>query len=409
MGVKLYPYQQAALMRLTNGDILCGGVGSGKSRTALAYYYSVVCGGLLDPFSLMPLPKDLYIITTARKRDTLEWEKELIPFLLKRGSAEENDASGVRVIIDSWNNIKKYSDVSGSFFIFDEQRVVGSGAWVKSFIKISKTNEWLLLTATPGDSWMDYIPVFIANGFYKNRSSFVRRHVVYSPFTKFPKIQKFVDTSILEQFRASVLVNMDYKNKNILNTKLSKVLYPKKEYSMIFEKRWSFRKDEPIKEVSGLTHELRRCVNEDPSRIHTIKSILSKHPKLIVFYNYDYELDILKGELGLEYTVREWNGHVHQAIPTAPSWVYLVQYTAGAEGWNCIETNAIAFYSLNYSYKIMTQAAGRIDRLNTTFRDLYFYWLLSDAPIDQAVFSAIRAKKIFNERAFLESQEKHRV
>lgn len=39
MAIQLYDYQREALGRMKNGCILCGGVGSGKSRTGLAYYY----------------------------------------------------------------------------------------------------------------------------------------------------------------------------------------------------------------------------------------------------------------------------------------------------------------------------------------------------------------------------------
>ncbi len=177
-GVNLYDYQLEAVKNMKNGCILCGGVGSGKSITSLVYYYSQQ-GGQIGAGKYIPMkkPKDLYIITTARKRDTLEWEGELSPFLLS--THEEINFYKNKVVVDSWNNIGKYENVSNAFFIFDEQRVVGYGAWTKAFLKIAKSNKWILLSATPGDTWQDYIPVFIANGFYKNKSQFVRDHIVY--------------------------------------------------------------------------------------------------------------------------------------------------------------------------------------------------------------------------------------
>ena len=380
MSVPLYDYQQDAVDRLKNGSILCGGVGSGKSRTSLAYYYKVA------------RTKDLYIITTARKRDTKEWEDEVKPFNLKR-----------KVTIDSWNNIGKYKDIVDSFFIFDEQRVVGYGAWVKSFLKITRVNEWVLLSATPGDTWQDYIPVFIANGFYRNKTEFAREHIIYSRFSKYPKIDRYVNEGKLLRLRRQILVTMDFKRKTVSHHEDVYVSYDISLYKDVTRSRWDPYKNEPIPDASGLCYVWRKIVNTSEARQLALLEIFEKHPKLIVFYNFNYELDILKEMFGAYAGVQvaEWNGHKHESIPTGPSWVYLVQYTAGAEGWNCITTDTIVFYSQNYSYKIRQQAAGRIDRLNTPYTDLYYYHLKSRSGIDLAISKALKEKKKFNESKYV--------
>ena len=392
MGIELRDYQQEAVNKMRNGCILNGGVGSGKSRTSLAYYFTQM-GGKLYPYSRMTNPRKLYIITTARKRDTLEWEQELIPFLLSK----EEDG----VVIDSWNNIKKYTNVEGAFFIFDEQRVVGSGAWVKAFLKICKANEWILLSATPGDTWSDYIPVFIANGFYKNKTEFVREHVIYSRFTKYPKIDRYINTRRLVRLRDRILVDMDFHRDTIPHHEDIYCNYDSMMYKEIGKNRWNPYKDEPIVNASELCYTWRKLVNSDESRQMALLEIFEKHPKMIVFYNFDYELDILKGMYyGDDVEIAEWNGHKHQAIPDTEKWVYLVQYTAGCEGWNCISTDTIVFYSQNYSYKTLEQARGRIDRMNTPFINLYYYHLKSRSGIDLAISRALKNKKQFNERKF---------
>lgn len=402
MAIPLYDYQLDAIKRMKNGCILCGGVGSGKSRTSLAYYY-LKQGGEVVPKDYIPMtnPKDLYIITTARKRDTLEWEGELSPFLLSP-NPEVNYYKNT-IIIDSWNNIKKYANITGAFFIFDEQRVVGSGAWVKAFLKIAKRNEWILLSATPGDTWSDYIPVFVANGFYKNKTEFITEHVVYSRFSKFPKIDRYLGTGKLLRLRNDILIDMDFKRQTISHHDDAYVKYDIEKYKAAMRTRWDPYKNEPIQQASGLCYVLRRIVNEDISRQVMLLEIFEDHPRLIVFYNFDYELDILKGiYYGDGVEVAEYNGHKHQPTPTSKSWVYLVQYTAGCEGWNCITTDTIVFYSQNYSYKVMQQAAGRIDRLNTPFKDLYYYHLKSRSGIDLAISKALSEKKRFNEKRWLD-------
>lgn len=403
--MKLRDYQIDAVKNMKNGCILNGGVGSGKSLTSLSYYYlknsgdeKFLKGGKYVPMS--DPPKDLYIITTARKRDTLEWEGELAPFLLS--VHDDKNIYSNKVVIDSWNNIQKYKDVKNSFFIFDEQRVVGSGAWVKAFLKISKFNEWILLSATPGDTWMDYIPVFLANGFYKNKTEFMREHVVYSRFCKFPKVDRYINTGRLLRFRREILIDMDFKRETVQHHEDIYVKYDVKMYRDVMKRRWDIWKDEPITNASGLCYALRKVVNTHQSRLDALLDIFSRHNKIIVFYNFDYELEILKDiYYGRDVKIAEWNGHKHEPIPKSKKWVYLVQYTAGAEGWNCIETDTIIFFSQNYSYKIMHQSAGRIDRLNTPYKDLYFYHLKTHSGIDLAISRAIKSKKKFNEKAFV--------
>lgn len=404
-GISLYDYQLEAISRMKNGCILCGGVGSGKSRTSLAYYYKENGGELgTDRYIKMKNPRDLYIITTARKRDDLEWEGEMTIFLLSTNP--EMNAYENKVVVDSWNNIKKYKDVHGAFFIFDEQKVVGSGVWVKTFLNIARKNKWILLSATPGDTWTDYIPVFVANGFYKNKTEFAREHIVYSRFTKYPKIDRYIGTGKLIRLRNSILVDMNFTRHTVSHHEDVYVRYDIDKYKDAGKNRWDPYKNEPIKDASGLCYVWRRIVNSDESRQVAVLELFEKHPKMIVFYNFNYELDILKevfgGIQGVE--VAEWNGHKHQPTPCGKNWVYLVQYTAGAEGWNCITTDTIVFYSQNYSYKIMQQSAGRIDRLNTPFTDLYYYHLKSRSGIDLAISRALREKRNFSERKYVEGR-----
>lgn len=397
--IRPMPHQLEAIDNLKSGSILCGGVGTGKSFTALLYFCAHVCESVKwenedGTFYLGPMlkPRDLYIITTARKRDTKEWDDECSRF----------DLSDISVTVDSWNNLHKYDDVNGAFFIFDEQRVVGSGSWVKSFIRVSRANQWILLSATPGDTWMDYIPVFVANGFYKNRSQFLRRHAVYNRYSRYPKVDRWLETGYLEQLRRRITVTMEFKKKTRRLYFEIPTEYNREDYKRIFEDRWNIYDDEPIQNVGGACYLMRKVVNSDESRMTALCEILDEHPKAIIFYNYDYERDMLRAirEWGdIQYA--EWNGDRHDPLPEGDRWVYVVQYNAGSEGWNCVTTDTIIFFSQNYSYKMMEQAAGRIDRMNTPYTDLNYYILKSDAPIDRAIARALRGKRTFNEKLFM--------
>lgn len=398
----LRPHQSEAFRKLHNGSILRGKVGIGKSRVAMAYYVHAEA------------PKDIIVITTAKKRDSVDWETEAAHFGI--GKAKDATRAGV-LTVDSWNNIGKYVDVEGAFFVFDEQRLVGSGMWSKSFIKIAKHNHWIMLTATPGDTWLDYIPVFIANGWYKNRTEFKREHCVYNTYGKYPKVERYIGLGKLNKYRNHILVEMPYEMHTTRENVIVPVEYDEDIWHLITKKRWHPYENRPIKDAGELFHLMRKVVNTDPSRIEAVLCLMKKHPKLIVFYNFDYELEMLRGLFSrtqtLEtskqestpstFSIAEWNGHRHEPIPDSDNWVYLVQYVAGAEGWNCTETDAMCFFSLTYSYKNYHQAHGRIDRLNTPFSTLYYYTLLSTALIDRAVAKALGHKKNFNESEFVAS------
>lgn len=402
MSIKLYDYQEAAINKMSNGCILCGGVGSGKSMTSLAYYFKTQGVDIYKSLGKNKKIKNLIIITTARKRDTYEWDGECSRFLMSQD--KELNQYDNELKIDSWNNICKYSNLTGCFFIFDEQRVVGKGAWVKAFLKIAKNNDWILLSATPGDTWSDYIPVFLANGFYKNKTEFYQEHCIFSRYTNFPKIERYVGTGRLIRLRNKILVEMDYERATEVHHKDIVCDYDIFAYKELMKNRWNKEKDEPIATAAELCYELRKISNCSQHRIDVTKKLILERKRVIIFYNFDYELDILRTiceDTGYPYA--EWNGHKHQPFPDTECWIYLVQYNAGAEGWNCIKTDTIIFFSQNYSYKIMVQASGRIDRLNTPFKDLYYYHLKSRSSIDLAISKALSDKKKFNETKFVHS------
>lgn len=399
MKPELRPHQKKALEKLSNGKILAGDVGSGKTMVAAAYYAE------------KEVPKDVYVITTAKKRDSLDWDEEFVKF----GVGKQRDATLSGVLkVDSWNNIIRYVDVANAFFIFDEQRLVGKGKWVKSFLKIAKSNNWILLSATPGDTWLDFIPVFIANGFYKNRTAFTREHVVYNTYAKFPKVDRYLGTGKLVRLRNSLLVEMPFERHTTRHMKRVVPTYDEELYLKVVKDRWHVYEERPLRDVAELFSVMRKVVNSDASRVAAVTELLTVHPRLIVFYNFDYELEMLRtlcqplvntDPIPSMFELAEWNGHKHEPVPTTDRWVYLVQYTAGAEGWNCITTNATVFFSLNYSYKLLHQAQGRIDRLNTPYEDLYYYIFRSEASIDSMIWKSLRQKKSFNESSVMRKDE----
>lgn len=401
MVVQLYPHQRVAVEKMGNGKVLVGGVGTGKTITSLVYYYEKILGGTLNHPETITNPTDLYVFTTARKRDELDWQGDAAKLAL--GRDRNASVHGIQVIVDSYNNIEKYIDVEGAFLILDEQKMVGSGPWTKAFIKMAKKNQWIMLSATPGDTWMDYIPLFVANGFVKNRTEFKRNHIIYSPYSKFPKIDRYIETGKLLKWRHDILVDMPYLRHTQRYHHPIAVAHNREMMDLVMKKRWNPYTDMPLKDAGEMFATMRKVAYSDPSRREAVIELMThNHSRLIVFYNFDYELEMLRtiaAEMP-EWTVKEWNGHKHEPVPEGDKWLYLVQYVAGAEAWNCVTTDAICFYSQTYSYKNFEQAQGRIDRLNTPFKDLHYYILKSTSPIDIAVSRALKGKQSFNEAEY---------
>lgn len=394
--MQLHPHQREALDKMKNGSVLNGGVGSGKTHAAIAYYVEKVCHGSLTRHFPMDRPTKLIVITTAKKRDDLDWQATA----LECGIFDDPALSygHQEFIVDSWNNIKKYVDEKDAFFIFDEQKLVGSGVWVKTFLKIVKQNQWILLTATPADTWIDYVPLFIAHGFYKHRTDFVENHVIWTFHGRYRKIRGFYGVRELRKHRDQILVEMPFDRHTTRHLVAEPVEYDPELFNKVWKKRWNVYELKPLVDSAEMHRVGRKVVNSDPSRLDAIEKLAAKHPRMIIFYNFDYELEDLRTLMPrLDIPVAEWNGHRHEPVPGTKRWLYLVQYMAGSEGWNCIDTDTVVFYSLTYSHKQFEQAQGRIDRLDSPFSDLWYYILMSTARIDAIIWKSLVNKKNFHE------------
>jgi hypothetical protein len=403
-----------------NGCVLKGGVGTGKTPTSLGYYWTQILGGKLNDWASVQHPTDLYIFTTARKRDTKDWQIWAARF----GIHEDPSISvgGIRLVVESYNNMVKYKHIKGAFIIMDEQRLVGSGLWAKTFQLMAKSNDWIMLSATPADKWEDYIPLFIANGFYKNRTEFVRDHCIYSYYGSFPKLERYVGVNKLVKLKHSILVEMPYQRHTVRHLIEVPVEYDHELFKIVKEDRWNPYKERPLRDVAELFATMRRVVNSDTSRIEATRSLMQTHPRLIVYYNFNYELEMLRSLVGSPTSpasstsssatgrsssvnpvvLAEWNGQKHEDVPDTDHWLYLVQYQAGAEAWNCTTTDAMSFFSLTYSYRFFEQSQGRIDRLDTPFTNLKYYPLVSTSFIDMMIKRALTNKESFNEKDFKE-------
>lgn len=381
---KLRPAQRDAVDRMHDGCVLLGRTGSGKTMTALGYWLKVHA------------QQDLYVVTTPAKRDAMEWEGD---------SAKLGQYLPPERVV-SWNKIKDFEYLESAFVVFDEQRVSGSGKWVKSFLKIAKSNDWILLSATPGDVWIDWLPLFIANGFYRTRTQFTDRHVIWDPHTRYPRIKRYIEEDRLERCQEAICVYLASPNPISRMVHDELVSYDSRKYAEVTRKRWNPFEVRPMMDAGELCRVQRRIVLENVCREEALERLLKGHPRALVFYSYNYELEAIKAvceRLGRSYGQR--NGHRHDPVPVSKEpWVYIVQYQS-ADAWNCISTNIAILYSLPYSWRQQEQAMGRIDRMNTPFDELHYYRLMTDSTIDNAILACLDRKETFNERVYENAQK----
>lgn len=381
---KLRPAQRDAVDRMHDGCVLLGRTGSGKTMTALGYWLKVHA------------QQDLYVVTTPAKRDAMEWEGD---------SAKLGQYLPPERVV-SWNKIKDFEYLESAFVVFDEQRVSGSGKWVKSFLKIAKRNDWILLSATPGDVWIDWLPLFIANGFYRTRTQFTDRHVIWDPHTRYPRIKRYIEEDRLERCQEAICVYLASPNPISRMVHDELVSYDSRKYAEVTRKRWNPFEVRPMMDAGELCRVQRRIVLENVCREEALERLLKGHPRALVFYSYNYELEAIKAvceRLGRSYGQR--NGHRHDPVPVSKEpWVYIVQYQS-ADAWNCISTNIAILYSLPYSWRQQEQAMGRIDRMNTPFDELHYYRLMTDSTIDNAILACLDRKETFNERVYENAQK----
>ena len=378
--IKLLKYQEEAIQKLHSGSVLYGATGSGKSLTGLAYYMR--CWSHLD----------LYIITTSKKRNAGEWEEEIAKLGCPPPKA-----------IDSWNRLKNYRMVSDAFFLFDEHKVGGHGKWAQSMITIAKKNKWILLTATPGDVWDDYASIFIANEFVKNKTTWNEDFCIFDRISKYPKIIGYQREDVLKNMRDAVLVPMEYQSEKVPIPYVIPYKVDHEEEAYVLARRKSLRHPEmrAFRNTSAMFAYMRMNLPDKESKIQALADVLKKEPKAIIFYNFTpekYEIENAARQVNIPFF--QYNGQIKDNVPDGDTWVYAVQYTAGAEAWNCITCRTVIFYSMNYSYKVMTQAKGRIDRCNSPFDELHYYYFISpDFEIDQEILNALTRKEKFNEEA----------
>ena len=173
-------------------------------------------------------------------------------------------------------------------------------------------------------------------------------------------------------------------------------------YKWVVKNRMDPWTNEPLRDAGGVCRILRKVVSDNDWRSDETLRLLASHERVIVFYNYDYELERILAVADRDgRPSAQWNGHRHDPVPRGERWIYICQYTSAAEGWNCTDTDTVLFWSLNYSWRVMEQCEGRIDRLNTPYSRLRYYFLESKSSIDEAIRRSLSLKKVFNERAFV--------
>lgn len=148
-----------------------------------------------------------------------------------------------------------------------------------------------------------------------------------------------------------------------------------------------------------LTASRQLCNSKDKQQAF-IDLINSINDRVVVFYNFDSELDTLK-TLVKDRPIAEVNGHTNteQIYHDNDNCVLFVQYQAGARGLNLQDGNKIIYYSLTLSSDLFEQSKKRIHRIGTKYP--CFYWILQTKDsVEESIYKSLNRQEDYNEELF---------
>lgn len=394
---ELYAFQKKAITELQQPDkhICIAGCGAGKGSIALHWLKTTN-------------KKKWLFITTASKRDSKDVENEMVMWFGKESLSSYSLeviswAALAKWTITNWNSLEDYA------FVFDEVACAKAGVSSnrgRAFIQIAKqTDCWTGYTATPGDRWEDFQAYFVAAGYVKNKTAFMREFCQVQTFKGYPEIVGYYDEHILKAYWKRLTVCPDTQAMlDELPAEQHKTYHfkPSPTYKRFLKERL----DEDgnfIDTVMGYCHYCRRlCLTAE--KLQWVSDYLSGlGTNAVFFYNYIAEGEELEkvAKKALPKGAKVWRiDGKHHDIPTADTIgkydIVLAQYASGSESLNLQFMNHMVFVSPNYSYTTSIQARGRIKRIGQK-QNMFFWYLVCDGTIETDVYACLRGKSDFAE------------
>lgn len=344
------------------------------------------------------------------------------PLLIVAPASKINEGGWQRTIDEHYPNIeydtctynmlgKKWSQYKDWFVIFDEcHRLKNScGVWGKAGYNLTKISAgFILLSATAiPNGWEDSINYFKMFGLAKNKTQFIRNEAITTMDYGYMEILGWKNENKLKNMWKSISRHLSKDEATDLPPLVFENVYFKASATYKTIKKDRIYNDVLYDNQMKLRHGLRLNTNLK-NKIEYIKDFVdSTNDNIIIFYNYDEELKLLKENIDKKTYL--CNGSIKD-YPKKSEWdsikntVTLANYKSGSEAVEFTYANIIVYFSPTESYTEYYQSYGRCYRNGQT-KKVTAYKFITDNTIEADIYKALDSKQDFNINLWLEKEK----
>ena len=155
--------------------------------------------------------------------------------------------------------------------------------------------------------------------------------------------------------------------------------------------------------LTKMLYERQLCGQYSKDKLQAFQELLeSTNDRLIVFYNFNAELEALKGicdSVERPYSVVNGESKDLYAYEHESGSITLIQYQAGAMGLNLQKANKIVYFTPPLSSELFEQSKKRIHRVGQS-KTCFYYYLTCGGSIEEKIYRTLAMRKSYTEALF---------
>lgn len=155
--------------------------------------------------------------------------------------------------------------------------------------------------------------------------------------------------------------------------------------------------------LTKLLYERQLCGQYNKDKLEAFRDLVeSTNDRLIVFYNFNAELEALKGiceSVGRSISLVNGQGRDLLSYENDNSSITLIQYQAGAMGLNLQKSNRIIYYTPPLSSELFEQSKKRIHRIGQS-KTCFYYYLTCKGSVEEKIYKTLAMRRDYTEALF---------